>query len=109
MSTMETFAAMATGAGIPVDAATLPDQETVARGIEAVDAWFWSLPPEIREGLDEASRQYKVAYLLADPGVGVGSEIPALLSAFDEGSGLSLSEAVSASRTLLQQSADGVS
>ena len=95
MSYSQAFAEIMAGKGVPVDAATVPEQEAVNSDLEALGAWLNSLDEDTHAAIDLVTAENPVKYGLADPSVGIVRAIGPLLAAFDaKAASLSISTAL---------------
>jgi len=72
------------GAGIDVEAGTIPSQDAVAAALDRLQGFLNSLDDTTRKTLDQVTADFPVKQGLADPSVGVAPELADFLQACDE-------------------------
>lgn len=91
MAFAEDFAACIGQYGVVIAPESVPEQDLLSAALEYLQSWLNDLDPAVREGFDEASASEPISVLLAGADINAAPAIPALLEAFDQAQGLTLS------------------
>jgi hypothetical protein len=101
------FAACMSGAGISIDAGSIPDADTLGAAIAYARQYQQSLDPDIAAALDDATRDDYTATILSHSDINViDSGYNSLLQAFDAASGMPLSTCLEWCEYCVQQARD---
>jgi hypothetical protein len=98
MSFADDFAAALATREIVVDAASLPDRDTIQQQLSDIQNWFSELDSAVREGYDEGTAEFKLCHIIAEPDINVAPDLAGLMDAFDETIGQRLSQMLQASQ-----------
>ena len=103
MAFADDYAAALTGLGINIDASAVPGSDVVQQSLDSANSWFASLDQTVRDAFDQSTAEQPVCFVLGLPDVNAAPDIPGLLEAFDQSSGLMLSQMLDLAEQALQQ------